>query len=182
MLTARDQQIVIERDLGDTIVEISLRHGISHQRVSVITRRAREVVTKAYMDLLVASNTGEQCAYVIPTDPTTRSRSTSRRGSSRSCGDSGLNLQPREPPGPHTPRLARRRDDPASVARDRTPRAPTAAALRPRRWSPPGITTSGSAPRCAIPLGRVFIKLDITSRNQLARVPPSPLNTWQIGD
>src|SRR5688500_237142 len=93
VLTARDQQIVIERDLGDTIVEISRRHGISHQRVSVITRRAREVVTKAYMDLLVASNTGEQCASVIPTDPTTRSRSTSRPGSSRSCGDSGLNLQ-----------------------------------------------------------------------------------------
>jgi hypothetical protein len=41
VLTARDQQIVIERDLGDTIVEISQRHGISHQRVSVITRRAK---------------------------------------------------------------------------------------------------------------------------------------------
>jgi transcriptional regulator len=81
VLTARDQQIVIERDLGDTIVEISRRHGISHQRVSVITRRGREVVTKPYMDLLVASNTGEQCAYVIPTDPTTRSRSTFDPGS-----------------------------------------------------------------------------------------------------
>jgi hypothetical protein len=25
-------------------------------------------------------------------------------------------------------------------------------------------------------------QLDITSRNQLARVPPSHLNAWQIGD
>jgi transcriptional regulator len=72
VLTARDQQIVIEWDLGDTIVEISRRHRISHQRVSVITRRGREVLTEAYMDLLVASNIGEQRAYVIPTDPTTR--------------------------------------------------------------------------------------------------------------
>jgi hypothetical protein len=31
-------------------------------------------------------------------------------------------------------------------------------------------------------LHKVFTKLDITSRNQLARVPPSDLNTWQIGD
>jgi hypothetical protein len=31
-------------------------------------------------------------------------------------------------------------------------------------------------------LHKVFTKLDITSRNQLARVPPSHLNTWQIGD
>ena len=88
MLTARDQQIVIERDLGDTIVEISRRHGISHQRVSVITRRGREVVTKAYMDLLVA-NTGEQCGYVIPTDPTTRSRSTLRPWLMGSCATPG---------------------------------------------------------------------------------------------
>ena len=31
-------------------------------------------------------------------------------------------------------------------------------------------------------LAKVFTKLDITSRNQLARVPPSHLNTGQIGD
>jgi hypothetical protein len=94
VLTARDQQIVIERDLGDTIVEISRRHGISHQRVSVITRRAREVVTKAYRHQGLhrsahGLDTGEQCAYVIPTSPTTRSRSTSRPGSSRSCATPG---------------------------------------------------------------------------------------------
>jgi len=29
---------------------------------------------------------------------------------------------------------------------------------------------------------KVFAKLDLTSRNQFARVRPSHLNTWQIGD
>jgi len=37
------------------------------------------------MDLLVASNTGAQCASVIPTEPTTRSRSTFRSWLMRSC-------------------------------------------------------------------------------------------------
>ncbi len=31
-------------------------------------------------------------------------------------------------------------------------------------------------------LHKGFIQLDITSHNQLARVTPSHLNTWQIGD
>ena len=31
-------------------------------------------------------------------------------------------------------------------------------------------------------LHKGFTQLDITSQNQLARVTPSHLNTWQIGD
>ncbi len=43
MLSTRDQELVLARDRGETIVEIGKRHGISHQRVSVLTARATEI-------------------------------------------------------------------------------------------------------------------------------------------
>jgi transcriptional regulator len=66
MITVRDQQVVLERDRGDTIVEIGSRHGISHQRVSVLVARATEVINKITLDLMVARKTDEVCVYVIP--------------------------------------------------------------------------------------------------------------------
>ncbi len=69
MLTQRDQAIVIERERGDTIVEIGKRHGISHQRVSAIVANATEIVNQADLDLMVAKRTGEACAYLIPYGP-----------------------------------------------------------------------------------------------------------------
>ena len=52
------------------------------------------------------------------------------------------------------------------------------------RWSNPEIGAQPFiSPRTVqYHLNKGFTKLDITSRNQLARVPPSHLNTWQIGD
>ena len=69
MLTVRDQQVVLERDRGHTTVEIARRHGISHQRVSVLMARATEFVTQVDLDLMVARKTGEVCAYLIPYGP-----------------------------------------------------------------------------------------------------------------
>jgi hypothetical protein len=69
VLSTRDQQIVLERECGDTIVEIGQRHGISHQRVSVLVARANEFVGQVFLDLMVARKTGEVCAYVIPYSP-----------------------------------------------------------------------------------------------------------------
>jgi hypothetical protein len=69
VLSTRDQQIVLERECGDTIVEIGQRHGISHQRVSVLMARANEFVGQVFLDLTVARKTGEVCAYVIPYSP-----------------------------------------------------------------------------------------------------------------
>ncbi len=47
-----------------------------------------------------------------------------------------------------------------------------------------GLDEVSRSARCysSVLLHKVFTKLDITSRIQLARVPPSHLNTWQIGD
>ena len=69
MLTVRDQQVVLERARGDTVVEIGERHGISHQRVSVLMARATEFVNQVDLDLMVARKTGEVCAYLIPYGP-----------------------------------------------------------------------------------------------------------------
>jgi hypothetical protein len=69
MLSTRDQQVVLERDRGDTIVQIGRRHGISHQRVSVLMARATEFVNAVDLDLMIARKTGEQCAYLIPHGP-----------------------------------------------------------------------------------------------------------------
>jgi transcriptional regulator len=69
MLTTRDQRIVLERQRGDTIVEIARRHGISHQRVSVVTANATRFASRAYLDLMVARKTGEVVAYLVPFGP-----------------------------------------------------------------------------------------------------------------
>ncbi len=69
MLSEKSQQIVLERDVGDTLAQIAERHGVSHQRVAAIVRDATELVTKIELDLMVARKTDEQCAYVIPYGP-----------------------------------------------------------------------------------------------------------------
>jgi hypothetical protein len=66
VFSTRDQQIVLERDAGDTLAEVGRRHGISHQRVSVVMAKATEFVNQVDLDLMVARKTGEVCAYVIP--------------------------------------------------------------------------------------------------------------------
>jgi hypothetical protein len=66
VLSVRDQQIVIERDQGDSTVAIGRRHGISHQRVSAVLATATKFVNQVDLDLMVARKTGEQCVYVIP--------------------------------------------------------------------------------------------------------------------
>jgi hypothetical protein len=69
VVSTRDQQVVLERDRGDTIVEIGKRHGISHQRVSYVVNRATEFVNRVDLDLMVARRTGEAVVYVIPYSP-----------------------------------------------------------------------------------------------------------------
>ena len=69
MFSERDQEIVLERDRGDTVVEIGQRHGISHQRVSVVMANATEIVNKCDLDLMLARKTGEVCGYLIPFGP-----------------------------------------------------------------------------------------------------------------
>jgi hypothetical protein len=69
VLSTRDQQIVLERDRCDTIVHIGKRHGISHQRVSMVMSRAPEFVNRVDLDLMVARKTGEVCVYLIPDGP-----------------------------------------------------------------------------------------------------------------
>jgi transcriptional regulator len=69
MISTRDQQVVLERECGDTIVEIGQRHGISHQRVSVLVNRATEFVNKVDLDLMVARRSAEVVAILIPFGP-----------------------------------------------------------------------------------------------------------------
>ena len=69
MLSTRDQAIVLERERGDTVVEVGKRHGISHQRVSRVMANATEFVNKVDLDLMVARRTGEVCVLVIPYGP-----------------------------------------------------------------------------------------------------------------
>ena len=67
-LATRDQQIVLERQRGDTITEIGKRHGISHQRVSVVTSNAMKFVCEVRWDLKLA-DPDEACVFVIPYSP-----------------------------------------------------------------------------------------------------------------
>jgi hypothetical protein len=69
MLGVRDQEIVLERERGTTVVELGERYGISNQRVSQIAKTATEFVNKVELDLMVASKTGEVCAYLVPFGP-----------------------------------------------------------------------------------------------------------------
>jgi hypothetical protein len=69
VLSERDQQIVMERERGDTLVQIGQRYGISNQRVSAIMAGATELVNRIDLDLMVARKTGEVCAYLIPYGP-----------------------------------------------------------------------------------------------------------------
>ena len=69
MLSEKSQQIVLERDRGQTTVQLAAAHGISSQRVSAIMRDATRFVNEVELDLMVARNTGEQCAYLLPFQP-----------------------------------------------------------------------------------------------------------------
>jgi hypothetical protein len=69
MPSSRDQQVVLERERGDTLVEIGRRHGISHQRVSVLIARATDFVNRVDLDLMIAGKTDELVAYIVPFGP-----------------------------------------------------------------------------------------------------------------
>ena len=65
-ISPRDQQIVLARDGGQTVVSLGERCGISHQRVSTVMARATEVVNRVDLDVMVARKTGEAIVYLIP--------------------------------------------------------------------------------------------------------------------
>jgi hypothetical protein len=54
VLNARDQTIVLERDRGDTTVEVGRRFAISPQRVSAVTANATKFVDAVDLDLLAS--------------------------------------------------------------------------------------------------------------------------------
>lgn len=66
MLAEASQQMVVEREQGDTVASIAQRHGVSEGRVYQVRKAAREFVTSCYMDLLVARKMNEICGLVIP--------------------------------------------------------------------------------------------------------------------
>lgn len=66
LLSAKSQQMVVEKAQGKPVASIADRHGVCEQRVYAIRKQAREFVTACYMDLLVARKTNEVCALVIP--------------------------------------------------------------------------------------------------------------------
>lgn len=68
-MSERNQRIVVEREQGDTIVQLGERYGVSHQRVAAIVRVARELVDQVELDLMVARRTDEACIYLIPFGP-----------------------------------------------------------------------------------------------------------------
>lgn len=69
MLSETAQQIIVERESGETLKTIAHRHGLSHQRVSTIVKDGRSFVDHVERDLLVARTSGEVCAFVIPFGP-----------------------------------------------------------------------------------------------------------------
>ena len=66
MLSTRDQAIILDRDRGDTTVELGRRYKISHQRVSAVMARATAFVDQVDLDLMVARRTGEVCVFIVP--------------------------------------------------------------------------------------------------------------------
>ncbi len=66
MLSEQSQAIVLERETGATLTEIGARHGVSHQRVSVINRAATAFVTEIELALMVARKLGQPYALLIP--------------------------------------------------------------------------------------------------------------------
>jgi hypothetical protein len=66
VISTRDQQIVLERDRGDTVGEVGSRHGISHQRVSAVMANATEIVNAVDLQLMIAKKTGEVVGYIVP--------------------------------------------------------------------------------------------------------------------
>jgi hypothetical protein len=69
MLSEQSQNIVLERERGDSLNTIARRYGVSHQRVAGIFADATKFVSKIELDLMVARKTGEQVAVLIPHTP-----------------------------------------------------------------------------------------------------------------
>src|SRR4051812_38488172 len=66
MMSPRDQAIAMERAAGQTVTEIADRHGISHQRVSVIVAQVNELIDWMQRDLESAQAHGNVVAYLVP--------------------------------------------------------------------------------------------------------------------
>jgi hypothetical protein len=66
VLNTRDQAIVLERERGDAFARIGGRHGITHQRASLVMRKATEFVNRVDLDLMTTRKTGEVVGLVIP--------------------------------------------------------------------------------------------------------------------
>jgi hypothetical protein len=69
MLSAKSQEILLERERGAPQAELAERHDVTQQRVAAIIRDATELVTKIELDLVVARKKGEVGAFVVPYGP-----------------------------------------------------------------------------------------------------------------
>jgi hypothetical protein len=56
MLSARNQQVVLERAAGQTITQIGDRHSISHQMVSKIVAEADDLLDRMVADLATGAS------------------------------------------------------------------------------------------------------------------------------
>ena len=69
MMSARNQEIVLAREDGQSLLQLGERYGVSHQRVAAVVRSARELVDQVELDLMVARKDGEICIYLVPYGP-----------------------------------------------------------------------------------------------------------------
>lgn len=69
MLTARGQAMAVAAGCGERPVDVARRFGVTDSRVAQAVRDARRLVDRIEMDMLAATKTGEECAYVIPYGP-----------------------------------------------------------------------------------------------------------------